>query len=276
MKSTEACSLILVLLSSSAALAATRPNVSVTPGVLCTSSSPDFHGFDYPEHIARCSRSIQQPEKLEVAKLYGDIPESQWASFEFDHLIPLCAGGANDVKNLWPQPIAEAHLKDVLENQICIEMKAGTLKQTDAVQRVHDWFASHGIAAGIFADASTALDSGKVSCVSNSRSGSSQIGVTFDQKGDNELERIVATLKGPEKDNELISSKGAVLSGKISRSKNGVLKGLFLYAVRDDKDRFDFYVPDTTTLVRGETFTAYFKVSFEGTYPNLNELTCSF
>ena len=77
--------------------AATQPDPSFTPGVLCASSSPDFQGYDYPEKIARCSRNIILQEKLDVAKEYGNIPQSNWGNYEFDHLIPLCAGGANDI-----------------------------------------------------------------------------------------------------------------------------------------------------------------------------------
>ena len=79
-------------------------------------------------------------EKLQIAHLYGDIPESEWPKYEFDHLLPLCAGGSDDIRNLWPEPIDQAHKKDVLENQICLAMKAGTLKQADAVAKVREWF----------------------------------------------------------------------------------------------------------------------------------------
>ena len=105
--------LLLVCSFSVISHANVSPDPQKTPGVICRSSDADFKGYDYPEHIARCNRNIQQQEKLQVAQNYGNIPEANWPSYEFDHLIPLCAGGANDIGNLWPQPIAEAHQKDL-------------------------------------------------------------------------------------------------------------------------------------------------------------------
>ena len=116
------------------------PDRTNTPGVLCQATDADFKDYEYPENIARCNRNIGTAEKMQVAQNYGNIPEANWRDYEFDHMIPLCAGGANDIENLWPQPIAEAHQKDVLENNICLGLRAGTLKQAEAVQKARDWF----------------------------------------------------------------------------------------------------------------------------------------
>lgn len=131
-----------VIFYSFAGLTLAQPNWTLTPGVLCSATDPNFSNYDYPEHVARCTRNVGTQEKQQIAAEYGDIPQSDWSRYEFDHLIPLCAGGSDDVRNLWPQPIDDAHKKDVLENEICIAMKAGTLTQAQAVQKVHDWFAS--------------------------------------------------------------------------------------------------------------------------------------
>jgi len=62
---------------------------------------------------------------------------------EIDHLISRELGGADDVKNLWPQPYRgrwNAHLKDRLENQLHKEVCAGRLKLGDAQKGIAaDW-----------------------------------------------------------------------------------------------------------------------------------------
>lgn len=117
-----------------------HPDFKQTPGLLCSTKDPDYSGPDYPEKIARCNRNILDSEKLKVANSYGNIPRADWPKYEFDHLLPVCAGGSNNAENLWPQILGEAKKKDVLEVDICLAMKAGTLKQADAVQKIYDWF----------------------------------------------------------------------------------------------------------------------------------------
>src|SRR6185437_17175191 len=75
--------------------AITPPNWQVTPGVLCTPQDPNFEGYYYSEHIARCNRAVGEQEKEQIAQEYGNIPKADWPQYEFDHLIPLCAGGSD-------------------------------------------------------------------------------------------------------------------------------------------------------------------------------------
>jgi hypothetical protein len=44
---------------------------------------------------------------------------------EIDHLVPLCLGGANTARNLWPQQRFKA--KDRLEARLCREVCSGRL-----------------------------------------------------------------------------------------------------------------------------------------------------
>lgn len=119
------------------------PQAGMTPGVLCSASDLNFQGFDYPEKIARCVRNVGIDIKIQVAQRYGNIPRSSWHLYEFDHLIPLCAGGSDDINNLWPQPMDQARKKDALEINICTAMKQGKINQVQAVQKIHEWISQN-------------------------------------------------------------------------------------------------------------------------------------
>ncbi len=133
--------LLAVAISASTAFAV-RPNPTLTPGALCTESDPDFVKYRYPAHVAYCQRNVTHEKKLQVAKAYG-VPESEWTKYEFDHLIPLNSGGNSSAANLWPQPIAEAHDKDMVELQAFNGLSAGTLTQMQAIQLEWDWVMKH-------------------------------------------------------------------------------------------------------------------------------------
>jgi len=143
------CFCVLLQLAAFNASAFVHPDKTHTPGVLCTSSDPDFESFAYSAHVAKCTRNIMDDEKVQVSDWYGGIPKSDWPKYEFDHLIPLCAGGSNSPQNLWPQPIDEAKLKDRVEDEVCRGLREGTLTQEQAVEKVWAWFNSDGRSSGI-------------------------------------------------------------------------------------------------------------------------------
>ena len=74
--------------------------------------------------------------KLEQMPFYGYPAGTDQRSLEEDHREPLEIGGApRDPRNLWPQPLAEAHAKDRLETAVKRDVCAGrlTLQQGQAV-----------------------------------------------------------------------------------------------------------------------------------------------
>lgn len=47
--------------------------------------------------------TLTDAAKAKIMAAYG-IPAQESSKYELDHLIPLGAGGASDVRNLWPEP----------------------------------------------------------------------------------------------------------------------------------------------------------------------------
>ena len=130
--------LVLSILSIAPAFA-TKPDMKLTPGELCTPDNPDFVGYRYEAHVAYCQRNVSAVMKQRVADAYGGIPREQWKNYEFDHLIPLNAGGDSSFANLWPQPIAEAKSKDKVEQQTYNGLQDGSLTQAAALKMIWDW-----------------------------------------------------------------------------------------------------------------------------------------
>lgn len=114
-----------------------NPNLTETPGKLCTNSK--IHR--YPENILYCERSVDSYTKNAVIQNYDQlfgykIRTMKRTEFKIDHLIPLCAGGANSEDNLWPQHKSIYEITDPVEPLLCQKMLEGKLKQSDAVKLI--------------------------------------------------------------------------------------------------------------------------------------------
>ena len=113
------------------------PDARLTPGSLC--QDPD--SYRYPEHIPYCERNVDSGEKWRIMQLYDTtygyhtvaLAKRDRSQFKIDHYLCLCMGGSNEETNLWPQHVSVGRLTDPLEQSTCDRMKAGTLKQVDAV-----------------------------------------------------------------------------------------------------------------------------------------------
>jgi len=122
---------------------AVRPDARLTPGMVTgTPSAADVcrPGF------ARQARSVPESEKRKVFAEYGVTPEPG-ERFEIDHLVPLELGGANGLRNLWPQPFAgtwTAGQKDRLENALHRDVCRGGEPLGQAQEEIRqDWIAAY-------------------------------------------------------------------------------------------------------------------------------------
>lgn len=131
----------LVLLAFSAlALAGDLPDLANTPGV----ARPGMTAIKVcSTKWGKDARHVSEAMKREVFAAYGMTNTKPPCPCEIDHLVSRELGGADDVRNLWPQSFGSkwnAHLKDKLENRLNREMCAGriTLKQAQEML-VNDW-----------------------------------------------------------------------------------------------------------------------------------------
>ncbi len=152
--------LLLALLSSSIALAgpggfaiiaaSARPFARDVPDLFKTPGSTRPISF-----VAICAtkwgrdaRHVTAAMRHAVFASYGlsgrDDPACGAEGCEVDHLIPRELGGADEVQNLWPQPIAgspwNARLKDRLENRLRRDVCSGKIGLREArLALVGDW-----------------------------------------------------------------------------------------------------------------------------------------
>lgn len=59
------------------------------------------------------------------------------SAYQIDHLIPLELGGdPTDIRNLWPQPIASAQKKNIVENELHARVCSGQMALNEAQSRI--------------------------------------------------------------------------------------------------------------------------------------------
>jgi hypothetical protein len=116
-----------------------------TPGVadpvltkekLC---DPKFRTGTVRKHLLRS-------EKVQACRAYGITEACPGKGYELDHLISIELGGANDLANLWPQPVDAEDVigfrtKDVVENRTHRAVCAGELSLEEAQREISaDWY----------------------------------------------------------------------------------------------------------------------------------------
>lgn len=112
------------------------PNPSLTPGDVTQRDTAEVCASGN----ASRRRKVSYGTRDRVYLAYG-IPRGQRKGlYEIDHLVPLELGGSNRPANLWPQPLADAKLKDRVEERLHDLVCDGEMS-LDAAQRAieRDW-----------------------------------------------------------------------------------------------------------------------------------------
>lgn len=127
------------------------PNPALTPGLIATQNIADLTATSACGTYSQCHRATSAALKTQVRSEYSGCPSGAGQS-EIDHFVPLALGGADDVKNLWCEPLDLPwqggnygfKTKDKLENYLVIEVKAGLLAPANAQQCIlDDWVACY-------------------------------------------------------------------------------------------------------------------------------------
>ena len=120
------------------------PNPALTPGDVLPVTAAQVSVGGYASRV----RNVPASEKREVYAEYKLAYPQATGAFECDHFIPLCLGGSNSIKNLWPEPSPEFHWKDGLEVYLWREVRARRITLAAAQREMRtDWY-SYWVKAG--------------------------------------------------------------------------------------------------------------------------------
>jgi len=93
------------------------PNPKLTPGSVRPAALADICSADHDEVVRAVPSRIQE----EVYREYG-ITGAPTANYEVDYLVTPGLGGADDIRNLWPEPhyntVWNSYVKDHLEDHL--------------------------------------------------------------------------------------------------------------------------------------------------------------
>jgi len=118
------------------------PEPSLTPGAVATADRSQVCAAPRPKNSA-----VPPSLARKVFEEYG-MPYAKPQAYEVDYLITPALGGADDIRNLWPQSNADAiwnsRVKDALEDRLHALVCGGDL-DLDAAQRdlSSDWIAAY-------------------------------------------------------------------------------------------------------------------------------------
>lgn len=118
------------------------PEPSLTPGAIAIVNREQVCNSAWP-----INRAVPKPVQRKVFEEYG-IPEADPQAYEVDYLISPALGGADDIRNLWPQSYSatawNAYVKDALEDRLRELVCSGQLDLAMAQRDISsDWIAAY-------------------------------------------------------------------------------------------------------------------------------------
>ena len=118
------------------------PEPSLTPGAVATINRHQLCASPEPKN-----RNVPASLRRKVFEEYG-IPRAEPRAYEVDYLITPALGGADDIRNLWPQSytsaVWNARVKDALEDRLHAMVCEGGLGLIAAQHDISsDWIAAY-------------------------------------------------------------------------------------------------------------------------------------
>jgi hypothetical protein len=118
------------------------PEPSLTPGAVATMNRDQICRAPRPNNAA-----VPAQLQRQVFEEYG-IPTAEPRAYEVDYLITPALGGADDIRNLWPQSstsiVWNARVKDALEERLHDLVCEGDLDLATAQREIaSDWIAAY-------------------------------------------------------------------------------------------------------------------------------------
>jgi anti-sigma factor RsiW len=118
------------------------PERSLTPGAIATADRAQVCDSAQPKN-----RDVPASLQRRVFEEYGIAPAEPQA-YEVDYLITPALGGADDIRNLWPQSYSatvwNARVKDTLEDYLREQVCSGRLDLATAQRDISsDWIAAY-------------------------------------------------------------------------------------------------------------------------------------
>jgi hypothetical protein len=119
------------------------PNPSLTPGFTRSVALADLCVRNHDEVV----RDVPSDLRQRVFREYGMSGASD-TDYEVDYLITPGLGGADDIRNLWPEPHYDtpwnSYVKDQLEDRLHQMVCSGKVSLTTAQREIaHDWISAY-------------------------------------------------------------------------------------------------------------------------------------